>query len=161
DYVTDTAAQSVEDLLRWINGEITNDQIANGTYMDQWLAASKLSTAQYAPKVLSKDEIQKRLNSIDKSMAKMNGLPNARLAPQIASRLAAQNLAQALGPSMDSQLKATRSLMLGSPWEAQLITPDQLQRAGFNPQQPFAGDSTTLTMASPLRGLNRRVQTWG
>ena len=51
--------------------------------------------------------------------------------------------------------------MMGSQWEAQLITPNVLQAAGFNPSQPFAGDPTTLTMASPLRGMNNRVRTWG
>jgi hypothetical protein len=161
DYVTDTASQSVEDLLRWLNGEITNDQIANGTYMNEWLSASKLSTSQYSPQVLSTKEINSRLASIDKSMAKMNGLPAGKLAAPIATRMAAQNLAQSMGPSMDSQLEASRTLMLGSQWEAKLITPDVLQWAGFNPQQPFAGDPTTLTMASPLRGLDRRVRTWG
>jgi hypothetical protein len=161
DYQTDLAAQSVEDLLRWLNGEITDSQIASGQYLSQWLSASKLSTAQYTPAVLSQKEIQSRLNSIDRSAAKLNGLPAGKMAPQIASRLAATNLAQALGPSMDSQLEATRTQLLGSQFEAKLITPDILQWAGFDPTQPFAGDPTMLTMASPLRGLNHRVTTWG
>jgi hypothetical protein len=191
-YVLDTATQTVEDLLRWLNGEITNDQIANGQYLQQWVSASKLGIAQYSPAVLSQQEIMSRLNSIDKSIANLNGLQgpaqaapsgssplavSQRLAqslaqsmglsggqtlpPVIAAQLASKNLAQALGPSMDAQLEATRQQMLGSQWEAQLMTPNVLQWAGLNPQQPFAGDPTTLAMASPLRGLNPKLVKWG
>jgi hypothetical protein len=160
DYVTDIASQSVEDLLRWLDGEISNTQIANGTYMSQWVSGSQLSTAQYKPAVLSKKEVQSRLNSIDRSIAKLNGLPSGALPPQVAATLAASNLAAALGPSLDSQLEGTRSSLLGTTWEAQLITPDVLQEAGFDPQQPFAGDPTTLSLASPLRGLDHRVTQW-
>jgi Met-zincin len=186
-YVLDQRAQDVEDLIRWLNGEITNQQIANGQYLQQWVNASKLGVSQYLPAVLSKDEITSRLNSIDKSIAMLNGLPGApggappsaaarftlrqaqsmgfgnaqTLPPVIAAQLASKNLAQSLGPSMDAQLEATRQKLLGSPWEAQLLTPNVLQWAGFNPQQPFAGDPTTLAMASPLRGLNPRLKKWG
>ena len=157
-YVTDVAAQSVEDLLRWIEGEISNDQIANGQYMSQWVSGSKLSTAQYTPNVLSTKEIQSRLNSIDRSSAAMNGLPAGKLLPgPVAAQLAATNLAQSMGGSMDSQLEGMRSNLLGSQWEAQLITPDVLQMAGYDPTQPYAGDPATLGNASPLRGLNPRI----
>jgi hypothetical protein len=184
-YVLDTATQSVEDLIRWLNGEISNSQIANGQYLQQWVSASKLGVAQHIPAVLSQDEIQSRLNSIDRSIAKINGLqfgstpasPASQrvaemaqrlgvhsaqdLPPAIATQLAAKNLAQTLGPSLDGKLEATRQQLLGSPWEARLLTPNILQWAGFNPQQPFAGDPTTLTMASPLRGLNASLKKWG
>jgi hypothetical protein len=158
-YVLDTQAQYTEDLLRWINGEISNNQIANGQYMDQWLAASKLGAAQHTPKVLSKQEIDSRLNSIDKSIGKQNGVP-AGTPLALVGQVASTNLAQTLGPSMDSQLEAARQSLLGSQWEARLITPNMLQMAGFNPNQPFAGDSATLNQASPLRGLDPRLRKW-
>jgi hypothetical protein len=190
-YVLDTATQSVEDLIRWINGEISNDQIANGQYLQQWVSASQLGLSQYSPAVLSQQEILSRLASIDKTIANNNGLPgpgqsaastakstktqqlaqsfaqalggsnNPTLPPVIAANLAAQNLATALGPSMDAQLESTRQQLLGSSWEGQLMTPNMLQWAGLNPQQPFAGDATTLGMASPLRGLNPKLRQWG
>jgi len=162
DYQTDLASQYVEDLLHWLDGEISNAQIANGQYMSQWLSASKLSTAQYTPQILTTKEIQSRLNSIDRTIANANGLPaGQQLPPQLAATLAASNLAQSLGPPMDSQLEGTRTSLMGSQWEAQLLTPDMLQAAGFDPTQPFAGDPTTLTMASPLRGMDRRAMLWG
>ncbi|HWW86160.1 MAG TPA: hypothetical protein VNZ26_21335, partial [Vicinamibacterales bacterium] len=158
-YVLDTQAQNTEDLIRWINGEISNDQISNGQYMSQWLAASKLGTAQHTPKVLSKQEIESRLNSIDKSVGKLNGVP-AGTPLAVAGRLAAQNLSQTLGPSLNPQLEAARQMLQGSEWEGRLITPNTLQMAGFNPNQPFGGDLTTLTKASPLRGLDPMLQKW-
>ncbi len=161
-YVLDTASQSVEDLLRWINGEISNQQIANGQYMQQWVGASKLGLGQYVPGVLSSQEIQSRLGSIDRSAARLNGLPGgSRLPPEIASKMAAQNLSSTLGPSMDAELESARQKLLGSEWEARLVTPNMLQMAGLNPNQPFAGDPATLSMASPLRALNPTVRKWG
>jgi hypothetical protein len=159
-YVLDIASQQVEDLLRWINGEITDQQIANGQYLQQWVAADKLGVARYTPTVLSTQEIMSRLGSIDHSIGALNGLSTGKLPNAIASKLAAQNLSSALGPSLDATLESTRQSLIGSPWEAQLMTPDVLQRAGFNPQQPFAGDSSTLGIASPLQGMNPRLQTW-
>ncbi len=158
--VLDTAAQSTEDLLRWINGEISNQQIANGQYMQQWLQGSQLGSAQYNPAVLSTKEIQSRLRSIDKSNARLNGLSATNLPPALMMQTAAQNLSTALGPSLDSKFQASTQAMLGSKWESQLVTPNMLQMAGLNPSQPFAGDPTTLGLASPLRGLNPRLAKW-
>ncbi len=160
-YVLDIASQTTEDILRWINGEITDAQIAGGQYMKEWLAATKLGASQYAPSVLSSREIQSRLGSIDRSSARLNGLPaGPKMAPVIASKVAAQNLATALGPSLDADFEATRQKLLGSQWEAKLVTPDTLQMAGFNPQQPFAGDPTTLSRASPIRALDPSFRRW-
>ncbi|HSY20478.1 MAG TPA: zinc-dependent metalloprotease [Polyangiaceae bacterium] len=183
--VLDTAAQFVEDLLRWLDGEITNQQIANGQYLSDWVAGSQLGLRPYLPPALSQKEILSRLSSIDTTVAAQNGLtptgasssagghathnPSlARLASQMGSSLpltllrqtAATNLANALGPSLDSQFESTRQLMLGSSWETELVTPDLLQQAGFDPTQPVAGNATTISMASPLQGLNPQLRRW-
>jgi hypothetical protein len=160
-YVLDIASQNVEDLLRWINGEITSDQIASGQYMQQWLQASRLGAAQYAPTVLSPKEIQSRLNSIDSSSAKLNGLTSSTLPRAITRQTAAQNLSTSLGPSLDAKFQATTQATLGTQWEARLLTPNMLQKAGLDPTRPFAGDPTALSMASPLRGMNPRLMKWG
>jgi hypothetical protein len=159
--VLDTASQSVEDLLRWINGEISNQQIADGQYMQQWLQGSQLGSVQYNPQVLSTKEIQSRLNSIDKTGARLNGLTaGTKLPAAVLMTTAAQNLSTALGPSLDSKFQAATQATLGSQWESQMVTPNMLQMAGLNPGQPFAGDPTTLSLASPLRGLSSRLTKW-
>jgi len=157
--VLDIAAQSTEDLIRWIDGEITNTQIANGQYMQQWVQADQLGTARYAPTVLSTQEIQSRLNSIDKTSARLNGLVQGQQAGT-AQQTAAQNLSTTLGPSLDAQFEGTRQSLIGTTWESQLMTPNILQMAGFNPNQPFAGDPTTSALASPLQGLDPRLRKW-
>src|SRR5260370_14366727 len=160
--ILDFAAQETKDLLGWVNGEITTTQIASGDYLEEWAAADKLGAGRYSPKVLSTQEIKARLSSIDKSSAALNGLPTGQKLPTVvAAKIAAPNLSLALGPSMDAKIEATRQTLLGSKWEAQLVTPDMLQAAGFNPQQPFAGDPTTLAAASPLQGLNPKLAEWG
>ena len=157
--VLDIAAQGTEDLIRWIDGEIDNQQIANGQYMQQWVAADKLGTARYTPAVLSSQEIQSRLNSLDKSISRLNGLAPGQLAGT-AQVTAARNLSTTLGPSLDAQFEGTRQALIGTTWEAQLMTPNILQMAGLNPNQPFAGDPTTAALASPLQGLDPRFRKW-
>ncbi|MGA3122371.1 MAG: hypothetical protein ABSF69_16530 [Polyangiaceae bacterium] len=183
--VLDTASQSIEDLIRWLNGEITNQQIADGQYLSQWASGSQMGLAQYSPSVLSTAEIASRINSIDTSMAQQNGLSTAGVATSspafsgvngnalrllaqqtksslplpIQRQVAATNLS-ALGPTMDSQFEAIRGQLIGSTWETQLVTPDVLQWAGFNPQEPIAGSPTTLALASPLQGLDPQLRKW-
>jgi hypothetical protein len=159
-YALDIASQQTEDLIRWANGEINNNQIANGQYMQQWLDASKLGVTAHSPKILSKPEIDSRLNSIDRSIAALNGVAKGTSLADSA-QIAATNLAQSSGPSMDSVLEATRQKLLGSEWESRLVTPNLLQMAGFDPRQPFAGDTATLTRASPIRGLDPTLRKWG
>jgi hypothetical protein len=157
--VLDIASQNTEDLIRWVDGEITNQQIANGQYMSQWVSADQLGTARYTPAVLSTTEIQARLNSIDKSLSRLNGLAPGQLAGT-AIQTAAQNLSTTLGPSLDAQFEGTRQSLLGTKWEARLMTPNMLQMGGFNPNTPFAGDPSTAALASPLQGLNPQMRKW-
>jgi hypothetical protein len=100
-----------------------------------------------------------RLLSIDKTTARLNGLVAGQsLGSAVAS--SAQALSLGLGPSLDAQFEADRGSLIGSQWEAQLITPNMLQMAGLNPAQPFAGDPTTATMASPLQAMDPRLRKW-
>jgi hypothetical protein len=161
--VLDVASQSTEDLLRWVNGEISNQDIASGQYLQAWVSADKLGTASHKPAVLTTDEIKKRIASIDRSNARLNGLvPGVPLAA--ATTASAQNLATALGPSLDSAFEGARQSLMGTTWETQLVTPDDLQMAGFNPNTPLAGGSSAgsgpAAMASPLQGLNPRLRKW-
>jgi hypothetical protein len=161
EWALNYASQSTEDLIRWINGEISNSQIANGQYMQQWLQASKLGSAQYTPSVLSPKEIQSRLASIDRSSAKLNGLSGPSTLPAwVTNQTAAQNLSASMGAALDSNYQSATQLTLGSKWEAQMVTPNRLQAAGLNPSQPFAGDPTSLGLASPIRGLDPRLMKW-
>ena len=106
--------------------------------------------------MLSSKEIQSRLASLDKSSAKLNGLSASSLPAWVNHQTAATNLSTAMGAALDQNFQSSTQQMLGSKWEAQLVTPNLLQAAGLNPTMPFAGDPTSLGLASPLRGLDPR-----
>lgn len=157
--VLDIATQATEDIIRWIDGEIGNDQIANGQFMKDWLAADQLAKGRYVPPVLAAAEAQSRIRSIDRTPARLNGVsPGQTLGAILAS--STQALASGLGSSLDSSFEATRGALIGSQWEGQLITPNMLQMAGLDPSQPFAGDPAIASLASPLQGLDPALRRW-
>jgi hypothetical protein len=158
-HVLDIASQGTEDLLRWINGEIGDNQITSGAYLRDWVNATKLGVTQHVPETLSAKEQQSRLNSIDRTIAKMVQLTpeQQKLPAPLRAKMVADQLAQKLGPSMDSKLEASRNSLIGTKWEAQLATEDWLQAAGMDPKTPVAGNDAVLAKASTLRGMNPRV----
>lgn len=160
--VLDIASQGTEDLLRWINGEITDQQIINGSYMRDWVNASKLGTGSYQAKTLSTQEIKDRLGAADTTMAKLNGLTakDATMPRILQQAQASKNLAQTMGPSLDSTFEGTRQALIGSQIEASLIDSHWLQTAGMDPNTPFAGNNAVMAMASPLRGMNPQLNAW-
>lgn len=164
--VLDYAAQGTEDLLRWINGEITDDQIVSGQYLKDWVNASKLGTAQYQPKTLSKAQIADAMSAITNPTLKANGADTHALAKMTPSQRAdifeaGIKQAASLGPSLDATFEGNRQLLLGSKFETQLMTPMQVQRAGFDPTATSLADNPTVVeRASPLRSLNPMVRRW-
>jgi hypothetical protein len=161
-HVLDIASQGTEDLLRWINGEISDKDITSGKYLRDWVASSKMGTSQHVAPTLDGKEVASRIHSVDTSVSKMVQLTQADMAlpKELRLRKAAQQLSAKLGPSMDPQLEASRQQLVGSKWEAQLITPEWLQAAGMDPKTPVAGDDKVLAKASPLRGMNPHLSKW-
>jgi hypothetical protein len=160
-HVLDIASQGTEDLLRWINGEINDDQIASGAYLKQWVEASKLGTKQYAPGTLSQDEIKSKLASADDTVAKGNGLTgaDALLPKPLRIQKAAANLA-AFGPSLNSTYEGVRTKLIGTEFETKLVTPEMMQAAGYDPTTPLAGQDKLINRASFLRGQNPGLGKW-
>ncbi len=162
-YVLDYAAQATEDLLKWISGEITDQQIVDGSYMRDWVNASKLGTGSYQAKTLSTSEIQQRLGELNTKLAAGNGLTvNDQAQPRVLQRLkASKNLAALSGNvSANTDFEAFRQKMIGTDFETKLVTPHMLQAAGFNPTTPVGGDDTITNAASLLRGMNPGLSKW-
>jgi hypothetical protein len=161
-HVLDLASQNAVDLVKWFNGEISDEDITNGSYMKFWTQASDLGSKQYKPDVLSQQDIKSRLESIDTSLSKLNGLTDAdaKLPKVIQQMTASKNLAAATGPSVDRQIEANRQRLIGSKWELELLSPEQLQAAGFDPSTPAAGNDAIIGKASPLRGMNPALRRW-
>lgn len=161
-HVLDLASQNAVDLIKWFNGELSDADITGGTYMKYWQQASGFGSKQYQPATLSAEEIGSRINSIDTSLSKLNGLTAAddKLPREIRTEKAAKNLQATMGPSIDSKLEAARQALIGTKFEVDLLSPEQLQVAGFDPQTKAAGDDKTIAKASPLRGMNPALRRW-
>ncbi|MEO8878256.1 MAG: hypothetical protein ABI461_21865 [Polyangiaceae bacterium] len=165
--VLDFAAQGTEDLLRWINGEISDQQITSGSYLRDWVNASKLGTGQYNPGTMTHEQIMSAASSITNPALTTKVGPNgegaytSKLAPGAFLAAASKKLAQSQGGSLDAVFEGNRQKLLGSQFETQMVTPMQLQRAGFNPNAtPIAGNGPALAKASPLQGMNPQVKQW-
>jgi hypothetical protein len=158
--VLDIAAQGTEDLIRWINGEISSQQIADGQYLNFWVRASNQDTQQFQGTTLSLKEQQHRLNSIDPKLGMLNGLTKGAfsLPPQVRQLQAAQNLSTNLGPALDTTFEAQRQALIGSSLEAQLVTPNMLLASDQDPKTPLS--STVIAQASPLQGANPGLIAW-
>jgi len=158
--VLDYAAQSTEDILRWINGEITDAQIVDGQYMNAWVNQSKLGTGTYVAKTLTAEQIKGRLAALNQNLNAGNGLTaQDAAAPATITRLkAAANLAKVGGSSLDSTYNSVMTAAQGSTFETQLVTPNMIQTAGYDPSSPTS--PALVAAASPLQGLNPRLSSW-
>jgi hypothetical protein len=158
--VLDIASQGTEDLIRWINGEISSAQIMSGQYLNFWVKATDADTKQFQGQILSRREQRTRLNSINQGIGLLNGLTakdQATPAP-VRQIQAAKNLAQSLGPSLDATFEGQREALIGSTFEAQLVTPRVLLASDQDPSSPL--DPNVVAQASPLQGTNPRLNAW-
>ena len=160
--VLDFASQGTEDLLRWINGEITDQQIVDGSYMRDWVNASKLGTGSYQAKTLSTQEIKDRIAAADTTVSKLNGLTAADASsPRVLQHAtASKHLSKVLGAGLDPQYEGMRKAMIGTKFEADMIDSHFLQGAGMDKNTPFAGNDAIMALASPLRGMNPALRSW-
>ena len=135
-HVLDIASQGTEDLLRWINGEITDHQIANGEYLRDWVEASKLGTSSYAARRrLARTRSSRSSRSIDTPIAKSNGLTaGGRASPEAAPHPeGCAEPVEAFGPSLNSTFEGARKALIGSEFETKLITPSSCRRQASTP----------------------------
>jgi hypothetical protein len=158
--VLDIASQGTEDLIRWINGEISSAQIMSGQYLNFWVHATDDDTVQFQGQTLSQKEQKSRLNSISNQLGLMNGLKATDMASPLPVRqlVAAQNLSKSLGPALDTTFESTRQAMIGTSFETQLVTPDLLLGSDQDPSSPLS--PSVVAQASPLQGMNPRLNAW-
>jgi hypothetical protein len=156
--VTDLAAQQLVDLVRYANGELSTDQITNGTYIDNWVAAAKLSGGSGLP-TLGSGDIARRLAGttgldINAFQALTSAPPGAQVQSVLAAGKAVVQDVQArndVASPAEVQLAATLAGARGSDMETQLVNPAVLELAGMPPTASLSG--ALGTQVSPL-GLN-------
>jgi hypothetical protein len=162
-HVTDLAAQSLVDLVRYTNGELSTQQITNGTYVRDWAAAARLGTSGAFP-TMSKAEIDARIASATASdpelVARMNAkeLPGEIRAVLNAGKarvLDVEARSDVASPSL-ARLQSALGAARGTPVEAALMNPAMLALSGA---PSGAADGPTAALASPLGLNNPRVRT--
>jgi hypothetical protein len=136
-HVTDMASQQLVDLVRYVNGELTTEQITNGSYVRDWAGASRLASGAGLP-LLSNGEVVSRLAGGTKlDAAAFDAVTRGARLPEV-DELERRGKARALDVKARSdiaspstaKLKATLSRGRGSAVEAQLVNPALLQLAG-------------------------------
>lgn len=166
-HVLDIYAQQTVDILRWMSGEIGEEQVRSGQYIRDWASVSRFGAASHEPKTIDRAEIESRMKSIQ--VANLSGASPAapgtlhQMTPQQIDELVnrhAKTAQQLGGPSLDAEFEGFRQHLIGSKFEAMLATPQMVQAAGFDPQTPLAGNPAVLEQASPVRGMHPEMQRW-
>lgn len=161
-HVTDIAAQSLVDLVRYANGELKTSDITNGNYINDWANAAKLSGAGNGP-VMTKKQIHQRL-------AAAAGVDTKTYEAAIANKMPAA-MKQAVRQFHDEQVRdiavdatyaspaaatvqARFQAMHNTTTEAPLLNTAMLQRAGVSAAVP---QGAVADQASPVALNNPRV----
>lgn len=155
--VTDVRTQLAVDQMRWYLGEISNDDVSSGRYLNDYLSAStRAPTPRLVSSPLVDDaQVTQRIAGIDRSLQvgpSLTTLPNLKqkdLIDWASAQTRSQYGDQVLGSGnsgANSRLLAARDTKI----ESELTTNSYLRLAGLNPTTPATPD--TQDLASPLRG---------
>jgi hypothetical protein len=155
--VTDVRTQLTIDQMRWYLGEISNEDVSSGRYLNDYLAAStrKATPRQTGSPLIDNAQVGRRVGAVDRSLQEGKS-QTAR--PELGQRdlidwASAQTRAKygdaALGNGAvgaKARLLQTRDTKI----ESELTTQPFLRLARVNPAVPPS--AAALDLASPLRG---------
>jgi hypothetical protein len=157
--VTDVRTQLAVDQMRWYLGELTNDDVSSGRYLNDYLTAGTRAPVP-APRLISSPllddaQVDRRLAAIDRSLQlgpSEKTLPNLRQKDLIdwASDQARSKFGDAALGNGNTGAQARLLQTRDTPIETKLTTSPYLRLGGLNPATPPS--SATLDLASPLRG---------
>ncbi|MFO0571984.1 MAG: hypothetical protein U0263_40545 [Polyangiaceae bacterium] len=168
--VTDTAAQSFVDQLRWMNGELKSSDISTGSYIRDWIESDIQAGGKGARELAGGMKMTRA--EITKRMAGIQGLSADQVKPEAVKlakgKLGAEKLRENLKTDLwwnrlppeanasgraefDQRIQAAK----GTKIEAQLTNGMWEQIAGVDPSMPVEGG--VLEQASPLRGMRSHV----
>jgi len=153
--VTDLQSQTIVDMLRWYNGELSNQDVISGSYVDAGAAIrGRRSPSWTSPPLMSTGEAADRLRSIDRSLMPEQAVKPPKLDQRSLVKWAIQQTnerygEQALG-SGDGGFLQRFERAKSSGVEAALVTEPYMQLGGAPPGTAFA--QASLDRVSPLRG---------
>jgi hypothetical protein len=153
--VTDLQSQSMVDMMRWYNGELSNEDVIAGNFVNSGVAIrGKRSPGWTAPPILSPDEASDRLGSLDRSLVPDEPVevPKLDQRSMVAWAIQQTNLRwgeQALG-SGDGGMQQRFERAKTSGIESALVTQPYQELGGAPLTTPY--DEAALDRVSPLRG---------
>ncbi|WP_437619354.1 hypothetical protein [Sorangium sp. So ce1151] len=162
-HVTDSAAQQLLDLVRYINGELPTSEITEGKYIRDWAQASRISGGGQGP-TMTKQEVTSRLASATKldseqykSLVAQGASPQIKailkpMKAEVADIAVRGDLPSPQQAVVGARMRAAR----GSVAEAELMNPAMLQRSGVPAGMPVEGPLADA--ASPFAMNNPKVQ---
>ncbi|MBK7581429.1 MAG: hypothetical protein IPI67_14605 [Myxococcales bacterium] len=168
--VTDTAAQSFVDQLRWLNGELKSADISTGSYIRDWVSLDNDKGGQGARELaggfkMTRAEINKRMAGIKglnaeavkpEAVAKAKALLDPRkVREDLKTDLWWNRLPPEVGGSGRAEFDQRINAAKGTKIEAQLMNSMWSQMAGVDPSKPV--DDAVLEQASPLRGMRSHI----
>jgi len=161
-HVTDRAAQSTVDLIRYINGELETSDVTNGEHIRRWTKGSRLAPLP----LMRRSEVMERLAASTNLNGEQLAQLTAQGVPADIQRLLRPVEQVALGTAMRTDIpsphrarvQARARAARGSAMEAALLNPAMLQRAGVSGATPLQG--ALAEAASPLSGLNNPRLVW-
>jgi hypothetical protein len=154
-HVTDLASQSLVDLVRYVNGELSTADITNGQYVENFAAAAKLAGGGGLP-TMTKAQVDERLASATNldvaSFAKLEAATPPAEVVQFLNSAQARVLDVVASSEVASPAFAKEATTLaigrGTPVESTLLNTPMLQLTGISGVAPVGGD--LLKLASPL-----------
>ncbi len=169
-FVNDLWSQGVVDYVRYINGELTTQDITDGTNVQNWVQADNLQHrggGGVLPQ-MTRDQVAERLagfSNTDKATMRqrMDGpapsksSPGYKLALQARRQVADIDAYAGAVSGQRAIVEARLTQAHGTEFEAKLVSTPILQRAGmFDSSVPLSG--ATMDYVSPLRMNNPQFE---
>ena len=160
--VTDMQSQTMVDMLRWYNGELTNQDVVSGNFVSSGVAVrDRFSPGWLSPPIMSNDEAEDRLLALDRSLMPDQAVKPPKLDQRSMVQWAIQQTNQRFGENAlghgDTGVQQRLELAKASGIESALVT-EPYKELGSAPVN-VALDDMTLDRVSPLRGNFFRFKT--
>ena len=178
-HVNDLAAQGLVDTLRYIAGEISTEEVTDGTYVRDWTSAVTAAGGKGALGTMDKKTLDARKLGMFDGRSFENGTPrfdpeNLPELPEALKQKAREVNKKIKSIRADAETisvnrpytDARRQAALDTTTEAALITPEMMQLAGMNRSEMNAAQSEiqagsvgqSAASASILRTLNPQIR---
>lgn len=159
-HVNDLFSQGVIDKLRYLEGELSTEDVTNGTYVRDWASAARAaSNGGGALPMMDRHTLESRLSDFAGGRTDVS---SASVPPALAAQIRSLNheisnvRASLNAPSSTAAVYAARRQQAeGTEFEAELMTPMVQQLQGVD-GLPLT--DAVMNIASPLRGGNPSFQ---